>query len=567
MRWFFRHPVRLVSITAVVCLLSMSTAASQSPSAQSAREWILRALEGPSTRDTIDERHDALAEIQRAEALRENGDVRMALITALDRANEEYFASWQDAEWTYSEGQGELLLDLIETVARLEDARAIPALVRSVHTGRGTWQALADFGEPALDPILIAWEKRPTTSSMPASMNGNLLSAMAYLVAGGELSDSNRARVTDVAWDVLTGLGDELSFGGGAIDLAVSLANPALRARVEAMAQNRQELVNRGIEEPWRVDFMMRRARGALDQMAEATVPRTAWGQPDLQGVWDFRTITPLQRPEDLAEREFLTEEEAAELEQNAANRDVRLWEAGPRRTEAGGNVGAYNSFWMDRGLRVVETRRSSLIVDPPNGRMPAMTPDAQRRAEERRDYLRENPAASWENFSAGVRCILGFNAGPPFTPRAYNNNMQLFQTPDHVVIVTEMVHTARIVPLDGRPRLDSDIRQWSGDSRGRWEGDTLVIETRNFDAKRRWRNTTEGARLVERLTRVDADTLNYEFTITDPETWVSPWTASVPLALSDESMYEYACHEGNYSMPLMLGGQRHVELNAPNEP
>ena len=300
---------------------------------------------------------------------------------------------------------------------------------------------------------------------------------------------------------------------------------------------------------------------------AQDDAPRTAWGRPDLQGVWDFRSITPMERPEDLADREFLTEEEAAQLEQGAVDRDVRLWEQGSRRTEAGGNVGGYNNFWMDRGLRAVETRRTSLITYPPNGRMPAMTPAAQRRADARRDHLRDYPAGSWEDFSAGVRCILGFNAGPPFTPSAYNNNIQLFQTPDHVVIVTEMVHTARIVPLDGRPRLDPDVKQWSGDSRGRWEGDTLVIETRNFDAGRRWRNTTDGARLVERLTRVDADTLNYEFTVTDPETWTSPWTASVPLALNPEAMYEYACHEGNYSMPLMLGGQRNLELSASDEP
>ena len=563
-----KHPLGLVSIAAVfVCLLSMSTAANQSPSTQSVPEWLLRALEGPSTRDTINERYDALSEIQRSEALRENSQVRMALIAALDRANDEYFASWRDTEWIYGEGQGELLLDLIGTVARLEDTRAIPALVRSVHTGRGAWQALADFGEQALDPILTAWEEKPTTSSILSSINTGLLSTMAYVVDGGELSDSNRARVMNIARDALTGSEDELSFGGGAIDLVVALGDSSLLAQVEAMAQDRRELVKRGIEERWRIDLMMRRARRALDQMAEATIPRAAWGRPDLQGVWDFRSITPLQRPEDLADRDFLTEEEAAELEQNAANRDVRLWEAAPGRTEAGGNVGAYNNFWMDRGLRAVETRRTALVVDPPNGRMPAMTRDAQRRAAERRDHLRENPAGSWDDFSAGVRCILGFNAGPPFTPSAYNNNVQLFQTPEHVVIVTEMVHTARIIPLDGRPWLDPDIRQWSGDSRGRWEGDTLVIETRNFDAKRRWRNTTEGARLVERLTRVDADTLNYEFTVTDPETWMSPWTASVPLALNPEPMYEYACHEGNYSMPLMLGGQRTIELNAPNEP
>ena len=290
---------------------------------------------------------------------------------------------------------------------------------------------------------------------------------------------------------------------------------------------------------------------------AQDSAPRTAWGQPDLQGVWDFRSITPLQRPEDLAEKEFLTEEEAAEREQAAAERDSRLWNQEARRTEAGGNVGAYNNFWMDRGLKTVGTRRTSLIVYPPNGRMPSQTPAGSERAAARREYASEHPADSWVDFSSGVRCILGFNAGPPFTPSAYNNNVQVFQTPDHLVIMTEMVNTARIVPLDGRPRLDPDVRQWSGDSRGYWEGDTLVVETRNFAAKRRWRNTTESMRLVERFTRMDEGTLIYEFTVTDPETWTSPWTAAVPLVLNPEPMFEYACHEGNYSMPIMLAGAR----------
>ena len=287
------------------------------------------------------------------------------------------------------------------------------------------------------------------------------------------------------------------------------------------------------------------------------TVPRTALGQTDLQGVWDFRTITPLQRPEELADKEFLTAEEAANLEQEAVDRDIRLWNQAARRTEAGANVGGYNNFWMDRGTKTIGTRRTSLIVDPPNGRMPSMTQAGQRRADERQEYREAHPADSWVDFSSGVRCILGFNAGPPITPAAYNQNVQLFQTPDHVVLVTEMVHTARIIPLDRDPRLDPDVSQWSGDSRGHWEGDTLVIETRNFADKRRWRGTTESMRLVERLTRVDAETLVYEFTVTDPETWTSPWTASVPMVLNPEPMYEYACHEGNYSMPLMLAGAR----------
>ena len=296
---------------------------------------------------------------------------------------------------------------------------------------------------------------------------------------------------------------------------------------------------------------------GAGPAAAQTDVPRTGWGQPDLQGVWDFRSITPMQRPEDLADKEFLTEEEAANLEQEAADRDARLWEQSARRTEAGGNVGAYNNFWMDRGLKGVGTRRTSLIVDPPNGRHPALTTNGQQRADARREYAREHPADGPEDFSSGVRCILGFNAGPPFTPSAYNNNMQLFQTPNHVVIMTEMVNTSRVVPLDGRPGLTPDVLQWSGDSRGHWEGETLVIETRNFAPKRKWRGTTDNMHLVERLTRVDAETLLYEFTVTDPDTWTGPWTAAVPLVLNPEPMYEYACHEGNYSMAVMLGGTR----------
>ena len=305
----------------------------------------------------------------------------------------------------------------------------------------------------------------------------------------------------------------------------------------------------------------------AVPAVAQSDAPRTAWGQPDLQGVWDFRSITPLQRPERLENQEFLTEEEAAELEQAAVARDAAAWDREARRTEAGGNVGAYNNFWMDRGQKAVGTRRTSLIVDPPNGRMPEQTTAAQQRAGVRRDYRREHPADGPEDFSNGVRCILGFNAGPPFTPSAYNNNMQLFQTPDHVVVVTEMVHTARIIPLDGSPHLPANVQQWSGDSRGHWEGETLVVETTNHTDKTRWRGSTPDMRLVERFTRVDAETLLYEFTVTDPTTWTAPWTAAVPLLLNPEPMFEYACHEGNYSMGVMLAGTREEEKAAAEQP
>jgi hypothetical protein len=302
-----------------------------------------------------------------------------------------------------------------------------------------------------------------------------------------------------------------------------------------------------------------------------SNVPRTPWGKPDLTGVWDFRTITPLERPSNLADKEFLTEEEAAKAELDVIERNRRLDERPAERTSAGGNVdrrddgspGFYNNFWLDGGTKPVGTRRTSLVIDPPNGRVPALTAAAQRRAEERRAYLRDHPADGPEDRSASDRCLVGFNAGPPLTPGGYNQNMQVIQTRDHVAQVTEMVHTARIVPLDGRPQLNDRIRQWSGEARGRWEGDTLVIETTSFKEERRWRGATGSMKLVERLTRLDADTLEYKYTVIDPDTWTRSWTAAIPLRLSDLPMYEYACHEGNYSMPNILSGQRAEEKEA----
>ncbi|HIE94896.1 MAG TPA: hypothetical protein EYQ83_19290 [Acidobacteria bacterium] len=296
--------------------------------------------------------------------------------------------------------------------------------------------------------------------------------------------------------------------------------------------------------------------------------PRTSWGQADLQGIWDFRTITPLQRPEDA--NEFLTEEEAVTLEQEAVDRNSRLWGAESRRTEAGANVGGYNNFWMDTGTKPIETRRTSLVVDPTNGRLPELSPSGQERADARREYLGEHGADSYTDRNTSDRCIVGFNAGPPITPLAYNQNMQLFQTRNYVVIYTEMVHTPRVVPLDNRPVLDEDIRLWSGDSRGYWEGDTLVVETANFNEQRRWIPlggvgggvyTTADMTLVERFTRVDDGTLEYTFTVTDPGTWTRPWTLSMPMRRTDQLLFEYACHEGNYSMTGILGGKRMEEL------
>ena len=291
--------------------------------------------------------------------------------------------------------------------------------------------------------------------------------------------------------------------------------------------------------------------------------PRTGWGDPDLQGVWDFRTLTPLERPEDLGDKAFLTAEEATEREQAEFDRNLELWEQARRETEAGGNVGGYNNFWMDRGTTVIETRRTSLVIDPPNGRLPALTEEGQARADIPLGSFNVEYPETYTDLSTYDRCIQGFNAGPPITPAAYNQNVQIFQTPGHMVMLTEMVHTVRVIPLDGQPHLDGRVQQWSGDSRGRWEGDTLVVETRNFAEKRAWRGSSDRMTLVERFRRLDDDTLEYEYTVTDPGTWTAPWTVNLPMAKSDLPLFEYACHEGNYSMVNILGGARALEGQA----
>ena len=296
---------------------------------------------------------------------------------------------------------------------------------------------------------------------------------------------------------------------------------------------------------------------------AAQEAPRTGWGDPDLQGVWDFRTITPLQRPEDLGDKAFLSAEEAAEREQAAVDRNIRLWEQEARTAVAGDNVGAYNNFWMDRGTRVIETLRTSLITEPRNGRLPELTEEGDARAQIPLGSFRVEFPETYTDLSTYDRCIQGFNAGPPITPGGYNQNVQIFQTPQHMVMLTEMVHTVRVIPLDGQPHLDDRVEQWSGDSRGRWEGDTLVVETKNFLQKRAWRGSSHRMTLIERFRRLDEDTLEYEFTVTDPGTWKTPWTVNLPMVKSDLQLFEYACHEGNYSMPNILGGARALEQQA----
>jgi hypothetical protein len=296
---------------------------------------------------------------------------------------------------------------------------------------------------------------------------------------------------------------------------------------------------------------------------ADDTSLRMPDGRPNLQGVWDFRTLTPMERPADLADKAFLTPEEAAEYEQkNRRNQDNR--EQTPRGVNNGTATTAdveraYNDFWWDFGHRVVGTRRTSLVVDPPDGRIPPLTDEAKARAAARAERY-QRTAVGPEDRGVGERCILGFNSGPPMIPSAYNNNVQIFQTADTVVLLNEMVHNARIVPLDGRPHLPGKVRQWVGDSRGRWEGDTLVVETTNFHGETAFANSSRNLRLTERFTRVDADTLMYEFTVDDPSTWTKPWTARIPMVRGDGVLYEYACHEGNYGMTNLLQAARAVE-------
>ena len=281
-------------------------------------------------------------------------------------------------------------------------------------------------------------------------------------------------------------------------------------------------------------------------------VPRAADGRPDLEGVWSWATITPLERPSTLAGKTELTDEEAAVLEQTAAEGRV---DRAPRP----GDTGTYNQFWFDRGTRVIEGKRSSLIVDPADGRIPPMTPEMQKREEERAKILAGEPR-TWLDRSLSERCIVRPWSGPPITPGNYNNNLQIFQTRDYVVLHVEQSHDSRIVPLDGRPHPDKSIRQILGDARGHWEGDTLVVDSTNFTdqlGKTAIRGVGGNLHLVERFTRVDADTLNYEFTVDDPTAYTKPWTALMPMSKTTDKIYEYACFEGDHTVENVLRGTR----------
>ena len=285
--------------------------------------------------------------------------------------------------------------------------------------------------------------------------------------------------------------------------------------------------------------------------------PRKADGRPDLRGIWSNVVATPLERPRELGEREILTDEEVAELETRLAERQVD-------RPPAKGSAGRYNHFWNPRDR---PSAQSSLIIDPPDGRLPPRTPEGQRRADIRAiPRIERLGTGGYEDRDLWERCI---SMGVPRLPGGYNNNLQIFQTPDHVAILIEMVHEVRIIPLQPRPHIAPHIRQYLGDSRGYWDGDTLVVETTNFAHEahffdyRDLRGSTGNLHLVERFTRVDADTIHYEFTVTEPTTFTTPWTARVPIAKTEEPIFEYACHEGNYALANILRGARVQERAA----
>ncbi len=299
------------------------------------------------------------------------------------------------------------------------------------------------------------------------------------------------------------------------------------------------------------------------------TVPRLANGRPDLQGVWTNKTIIPVERPEELGNQAFFTPEEArafAERRLEQTDRDDR-----------GGGVrdviNAYNAFWWDSGTEVLSNMRTSIIVDPPNGRIPPLTPERQTELEAQQQAIDERcerpgcaitnsgelaPADEPESLGLMTRCI-SFGTVVPMLPTAYNNNYQIVQSESDVAILTEMVHQTRIIPTDGGSSLPSDVRQWFGDQRGHWEGDTLVVESTNFKGEMHGRLAAadENLRVTERFTRVGPDTLLYRFTVDDPTAWTQPWSGEIPLRKTDGLLYEYACHEGNRGMRNILRAAR----------
>lgn len=298
-------------------------------------------------------------------------------------------------------------------------------------------------------------------------------------------------------------------------------------------------------------------AKAAKAATSGWTAARTLYGQPDLEGVWSNSTLTPLERPAEFAGKEFLTEAEAADYVKRL------LQQVNSDRRDGGAQTDvnrSYNEFWRDRGNNLVADRRSSLIVDPPDGKVPPLTPAAQKRVDEARDWMQAHAVDGPEGRSLGERCISWTTSGPPMLPGPYNNEMQIVEGPGYVVILNEMIHDVRLIPLDGRPHVSPEIRGWMGDSRGHWDGNTLVVDTTNFIGEYSFRGSDANMHLTERFTRMAPDAMQYEFTVDDPTAFTKPWTARIPLRKTHGPIFEYACHEGNYAMTDILAGARAAE-------
>jgi hypothetical protein len=298
------------------------------------------------------------------------------------------------------------------------------------------------------------------------------------------------------------------------------------------------------------------------------TPPKTADGQPDLQGIWSNASIVPLERTKEFEGKPILTPQELTGYENKTFARTSRDKPTAP------GQVGTYNDFWWDGNSKRAPNYHTSLIVDPPDGKIPALTPEAQRRVQAERAYSRLHPADGPEDRSMMERCLSYITNGPPMLPSfsSSNNafgplttNYQIVQTAGSVAILMEILHDIRVIPLDGRPHLPSTVREWLGDPRGHWEGNTLVVDSTNFTAKTKFRGADENLHLIERFTRTAPDVLMYEFTVDDPTAFTKPWTAQIPMIASDSPIFEHACHEGNYGLAGVLGGARADEKNGLN--
>jgi hypothetical protein len=291
--------------------------------------------------------------------------------------------------------------------------------------------------------------------------------------------------------------------------------------------------------------------------LALPVTAQTTGRHPDLQGNWTNSSLTPLERPEAWAGKSVLSESEAVAWEKRTKEQNNRDRRDGGAETDV---ARAYNELFFDQGSHLARfggTVRTSLIVDPPDGKIPSYTAEAQKRLDAARMEARRHPADGPENRSLAERCIFWGTAGPPMLPGPYNNNYEIVQTPDFVMIMSEMIHEVRVIPLDGRKHLPPGVRLWTGDSIGHWEGDTLVVDTTNFTGKTRFRGSDENLHVVERFRRADANTILYRFTVEDATTFSKPWTAEVAMTKAEGAIYEYACHEGNYALADILAGAR----------